>query len=429
MEAQRVIRIAVRAADVVPRSRLKIIQDVDEFSLKTLTEERYLQLRGEIVEKGFSFAIHVWDDGTDLNVLDGTQRLRVVDRMVEKEGWTCEGLPIAYVEAGSLKEAVLKLLGGASSYGDPNDEGLYALMMKFDIKLPEIQNIALPRISLPAFADNFFNDPHRGGGSPEQDAAEEESVPEPKAEAFCKRGDVWKLGRHRIMCGDSTLKEDIQHLVHGETIDLVLTDPPYGVDYEGIANDHHKGEELRAFIRSVLQEINPFVRDGACYYIWHGDIHAYEFTGAIRDVGWKQASPATIQWVKDSLVLSRGDYHPQHEPCLYGWKPGAGHKRVEDRTESTIWECPKPRKAEGHPTMKPLALIERALKNSSETDWVVCDPFLGSGSTLIGCERMNRKCIGLELDPAYCDVIIQRWQKITGQSAVREDGALFPVSP
>lgn len=152
MQDTRVIRIAVRAADLVPRARLKIIQD----DLKTLPTDKYFQLRNEIVEKGFSFAIHVWDDGQDLCVLDGTQRIRTTDRMIADEGYVCDVYPVNFVEAGSLKEAVQKLLGGAGMYGEPNDEGLAALMRKFEINMIEIRNISLPTISLPKFQVKFF---------------------------------------------------------------------------------------------------------------------------------------------------------------------------------------------------------------------------------------------------------------------------------
>lgn len=229
-----------------------------------------------------------------------------------------------------------------------------------------------------------------------------------------KLGDLFQLGKHRLLCGDATSTEDVARLMNGERAKLLFTDPPYGVDYEGIENDHLKAEELRRFI---VQALNWPIEAGACYYIFHPDIHAYEFIGAVRDLGWKQARPPVLQWVKDSLVMSQGDYHSRNEPCLYGWVPGAGHKRVEDRTQDTIWEFPKPKKAEGHPTMKPVELIERALRNSSENQWLIIDPFLGSGSTLIACEKTNRKCFGMEIDPQYCQVIIDRWEKFTGQKA------------
>jgi DNA modification methylase len=246
----------------------------------------------------------------------------------------------------------------------------------------------------------------------------EDEAPEPPADPITKAGDLWILGEHRVLCGDSTNPEAVTKLMNGKKADLLFTDPPYGVDYEGVTNDHLKADQLRLFIFSVLKNVDSVLKAGACFYIWHPDIHAYEFIGAVRDVKWTQAKPAIIQWLKNALVLSQGDYHLRNEPCLYGWKSGAAHKRVEDRTQDTIWEFPKPSRSSQHPTMKPVALCSRAIINSSESNWIVSDPFLGSGTTLIAAEQLNRKCYGLEISPAYCDVIVQRWENLTGKKAV-----------
>jgi DNA modification methylase len=254
---------------------------------------------------------------------------------------------------------------------------------------------------------------NEGNGEPDE-------IPEPPVDPITKAGDLWLLGDHRVLCGDSTKEQDVTRLMNAKKADLLFTDPPYGVDYEGVTNDHLKAEHLRLFIFSVLKNADAVLKAGACFYIWHPDIHAYEFIGAVRDVNWTQAKPAIIQWLKNTLVLSQGDYHLRNEPCLYGWKPGAAHKRVEDRTQDTIWEFPKPSRSLQHPTMKPVALCSRAIINSSENNWIVSDPFLGSGTTLIAAEQLNRKCYGLEISPAYCDVIVQRWQTFTGKEAVNE---------
>jgi DNA modification methylase len=254
---------------------------------------------------------------------------------------------------------------------------------------------------------------NEGNGEPDE-------IPEPPVDPITKAGDLWLLGDHRVLCGDSTKEQDVTRLMNAKKADLLFTDPPYGVDYEGVTNDHLKAEHLRLFIFSVLKNADAVLKAGACFYIWHPDIHAYEFIGAVRDVNWTQAKPAIIQWLKNALVLSQGDYHLRNEPCLYGWKPGAAHKRVEDRTQDTIWEFPKPSRSLQHPTMKPVALCSRAIINSSENNWIVSDPFLGSGTTLIAAEQLNRKCYGLEISPAYCDVIVQRWQTFTGKEAVNE---------
>jgi DNA modification methylase len=235
-------------------------------------------------------------------------------------------------------------------------------------------------------------------------------------------GDLFEIGDHRLLCGDSTCSDTVAKLMNGEKADMLFTDPPYGVDYEGVNNDHLKAEQLRQFIYDALLNVDLFLRGGANYYVWHPDIHAYEFIGAIRDVGWRQAKPSTIQWVKDSLVLSQGDYHSRNEPCLYGWKEGKNRQRVEDRTQDTIWEFPKPKKAEGHPTMKPIPLCERAIINSSKINWLIIDTFLGSGSTMVASHQLKRKCYGMELDPKYCQVIVDRMKKLDPSLVIKKNG-------
>jgi len=246
-----------------------------------------------------------------------------------------------------------------------------------------------------------------------------DAVPD-KVPAKSVTGDVWLLGPHRLVCGDATITTDVDKLMAGKMADLLHTDPPYGVDYEGVNNDHLKAEKLRTFIKDALTNAYLVLREAANAYVWHPDIHAYEFIGAFRDSGFQQARPPTIQWVKDSLVLSQGDYHSRNEPCLYGWKPGSGRVRVTDRTQDTIWEYPKPRKADGHPTMKPIELCARAINNSSNPQDVVLDLFGGSGSTLIAAHQTNRIAYLMELDPHYVDVICARFQQLTGIKPIAE---------
>ena len=246
---------------------------------------------------------------------------------------------------------------------------------------------------------------------------DEDEVPEPPVEPKTKLGDIYQLGRHRLMCGDSTDLTSVERLMGGTKANMLFTDPPYGVDYEGVNNDFLKGEKFREFLTIALKNAFNIMEEGSNAYVWHADIHAYECIGAFRDAGFTQAKPSVIQWVKDSLVLSQGDYHLRNEPCLYGWKAGKNRVRVADRTQDTIWEFPKPRKADGHPTMKPIALCERAINNSSLKDSVIFDLFAGSGSTLIACEQTKRICYAIELDPKYCDVIVTRWENLTGLKA------------
>lgn len=256
----------------------------------------------------------------------------------------------------------------------------------------------------------------------------EDEVPEvdEENEPICKTGDIWNLGKHRLMCGDSTNVSDVEKLMNGDKADLLLTDPPYNVAYEGgtkeklkIENDDMSDEEFQEFLISAFENSNIVMKDGASFYIWHSDSEGFNFRSACKNTGWKIRQ--CLIWVKNSIVLGRQDYQWKHEPCLYGWKDGAAHYFVDDRTQSTVWEFNKPLRNIEHPTMKPVDLIARAINNSSRSDNIVLDIFGGSGTTLIACEQLNRKCYMMELDPKYCDVIIKRWENLTGEKAVKID--------
>ena len=240
----------------------------------------------------------------------------------------------------------------------------------------------------------------------------EDEVPEPPEEAITKPGDLWILGRHRLLCGDATKKEDVERLMDGKKADMIFTDPPYGVDYKGINNDGRDG--LEELLRGAFGCILSTSKSGASCYVFHSDRCADIFHRVYREFFHFSS---TIIWVKNSLTLSRTDYQSKHEPCLYGWTKGGTHAFYGDRRQTSVWECDKQR-VEGHTTPKPIGIISKALYNSSKSGDIIQDLFGGSGSTLIACEQLNRTCYMMELDPIYCDVIIKRWENLTGQKAV-----------
>ena len=250
---------------------------------------------------------------------------------------------------------------------------------------------------------------------------DEDAVPDAPEVPVTVEGDVWVLGRHRLMCGDSTSIDAVEELMAGRKANMLHTDPPYGVDYEGVPNDHLKDAQLEAFLQDAFSCAFTALASGSNVYVWHADITALEFISAFRSAGFKQARPSTIQWVKPSLTMSQGDYHSQNEPCLYGWKEGKGRVRVKDRKQTTIWKCDRTDETKVHPTMKPVELCQRAVENSSDVNGIVLDLFGGSGSTLIACEKTSRDCRMMELDPKYCDVIIKRWQEFTGENATHAE--------
>jgi site-specific DNA-methyltransferase (adenine-specific) len=253
-----------------------------------------------------------------------------------------------------------------------------------------------------------------------------DDVPEPPADPITKLGDLWILGNHRLLCGDSTDTIALGRLMAGLNADLWLTDPPYNVNYEGktsdalkIQNDSMKDGEFRQFLHDIYVAANCYLRAGAVFYIWHADSEGYNFRGAANDVGWKVRQ--CLIWLKSCMVMGRQDYQWKHEPCLYGWTEGAAHYWSSDRKQTTILEFDKPRRNKEHPTMKPVDLFEYQMANSTKQGDVVLDSFGGSGTTLIAAERIHRKARLMELDPAYCDVIVKRWEDFTGKKAILED--------
>ena len=260
----------------------------------------------------------------------------------------------------------------------------------------------------------------------EVDADDYEIEPPPIPTA--KRGNIYQLGRHKLMCGDSTNPDDVYALMDGATCSLLITDPPYNVNYEGgtddkltIQNDNMDDKSFRLFLASAFKCADNVMKPGAAFYIWHADSEGYNFRGACRDNDWKVRQ--CLIWRKNSLVLGRQDYHWQHEPCLYGWKDGAAHLWNSDRSQTTILDFDKPQRNGEHPTMKPVDLFAYQIQNNTKKDDYVLDLFGGSGTTLVACEQLGRVSFTMELDPRYVDVIVRRYEQLTGEKAVLVNAA------
>jgi DNA modification methylase len=248
--------------------------------------------------------------------------------------------------------------------------------------------------------------------------------------AFSRLGDVWTLGRHRLVCGDSTKAETYTTLMDGVKANLVITDPPYNVNYEGsagkIKNDNMAGEKFYEFLLAAFQNMESVMAADASIYVFHADTEGLNFRRAFADAGF-YLSGCCI-WKKQSLVLGRSPYQWQHEPVLYGWKKNGRHQWYTGRKETTIWEFDKPKKNGDHPTMKPIPLLAYPIGNSSMANSVVLDPFGGSGSTLIACEQTDRICRTIELDEKFCDVIVNRYIEQVGSAdgvSVLRDGKTY----
>ncbi len=264
---------------------------------------------------------------------------------------------------------------------------------------------------------------------PQEPYEDDDFDPEPREGECLENGSLWQLGQHRLLVGDATVPEDVARLMGEDTADLLLTDPPYGVDYAGktldegrttncmkIMNDNFTGNGFFEFLLNAFSNAKDFMRGGAPFYIWHPDGDpALEFREALREIDLPVRQ--CLVWVKDHLVLSRQDYHWQHEPCLYGWKPGADHTWRSDRKQSTVMEFDRPVRSLEHPTMKPVKLFAYQIGNSTLQGDIVLDLFAGSGTTIIACEELSRKARCMEKDGRYAAVIIRRWEDLTGQKA------------
>lgn len=258
----------------------------------------------------------------------------------------------------------------------------------------------------------------------EPEAVEDEYEEELPNDPITNPGDIWQLGRHRLVCGDATSTDCVQVLTGGVQMDMLLTDPPYNVGYTGktadaltIANDKQDGDAFRAFLTDAFIAANDAMKPGAVFYIWHADSEGLNFRAACAAAGFTVRQ--CLIWCKNTMVLGRQDYQLKHEPCLYGWKDGAGHLWASDRKQTTILTFDRPLKNKEHPTMKPVKLFDYQIKNNTKGGDCVLDLFGGSGTTLIACEQNGRNAYVMELDPKYCDVIIHRWEKLTGEKARR----------
>lgn len=279
---------------------------------------------------------------------------------------------------------------------------------------------------------SFLTDTEPVEEMPERKETEDDEYDENEheIEAKCKLGDIWQLGRHRLMCGDYTDASQVAKLLGGTNIQLYLTDPPYNVayGYDGAATEGHRkdglvvlndkmdNDKFEEFLTNAFNAANANMEKGASFYIFHSDGYSYWFRKALINTVDLELRENLI-WVKNSMVLGRQDYQWRHEPCLYGWKKGASHNWFSDRKQTTVMEFDRPTKSVEHPTMKPIPLFAYLIQNSSQEGWNVYDSFGGSGTTIMACEQLGRNGFSMELDPHYCDVIINRWETYTGKKA------------
>lgn len=383
---------------------------------RTHSESQIAQIAASIKEFGFLSPILIAEDNT---ILAGHGRLAAARKLglkqvpCVKESHLTETQRRAYIIADNK----LSLNAGW-------DEDILA------IELSELQGADFD-LDLLGFDEselvNIFEDDKE---VQDDDFDVEEELNKP---CFSKAGDIWTLGRHRLICGDSTKEETYKRLMDGKRANLVVTDPPYNVNYEGsagkIKNDNMNTDKFYNFLLDAFSNMEKVMADDASIYVFHADTEGLNFRKAFNDAGF-YLSGCCI-WKKPSLVLGRSPYQWQHEPCLYGWKRKGKHQWYSGRKETTIWEFEKPKKNADHPTMKPIALLAYPISNSSMSNTLILDPFGGSGSTLIACEQTDRSCYTIELDEKFCDVIVKRYIEQVGTDkvvSVLRDGKEYQYS-
>lgn len=379
-------------------------------------DAEYEKLKRSIEQFGYVEPV-IWNQTTG-RVVGGHQRLKVLIDMGMTE------VDCVVVAMDEEKEKALNIALNKIS-GDWDKDKLALLIADlqgadFDVSLTGFE---------PAEIDALFKDTLKDGVKDDDfDVGAELAQP-----TMTKPGDVWALGRHRLICGDSTKAETYDLLMGSAKANLVITDPPYNVNYEGnagkIKNDNMADEAFYNFLLDAYTQIHSAMADDASIYVFHADTEGLNFRRAFADAGF-YLSGCCI-WKKQSLVLGRSPYQWQHEPCLYGWKKNGKHQWYTGRKETTIWEFDKPKKNGDHPTMKPIPLLAYPIMNSSMSNSVVLDPFGGSGSTLIACEQTDRICYTVELDEKFCDVIVKRYIEQVGGSdgvTVQRDGLTYKYS-
>ena len=405
--------------EMIPKIETRLVADLIPYisNSRTHSDAQVAQIAASIREFGWTNPILIDGDNT---IIAGHGRLLAARKL------GMEDVPAIILDhLSKAQQRALVIADNQLALNAGWDIG----MLKAEIDDLKLEGFDLDLLGFDAnFLDGLL-EPEPTAGLTDEDA-----VPEAPAVPKTVLGDVWVMGNHRLMCGDSTSVDEIDTLTQKQLVDMWLTDPPYNVAYEGgtkekltIQNDSMGDDQFRVFLRDAYIAADTAMKPGAVFYIWHADIEGYNFRGAAKDAGWQVRQ--CLVWKKSSLVMGRQDYHWQHEPCLYGWKEGAAHLWATDRKQTTILEFNKPSRNGEHPTMKPVELFEYQMLNNTKGADIVLDSFGGSGTTMIAAEKHGRHARVMELDPKYCDVIIKRWQDFTGQQAVHaETGETFNAS-
>lgn len=404
--------------------QLNTVESVEHWSLQRLIpyaknarthdDTQVSQIAGSIAEFGFVNPILVGDDNI---IIAGHGRLMAAQQL----GLDTVPVIVLHHLTEAQRRALVIADNKIAENAGWNDELL-------KLELEELGDLGFD-LDVIGFSDEELDE--LLGNDEQPGETDEDDIPEVEDEPVSRHSDVWILGDHRLLCGDSTSKQDLEKLMSGELADMAFTDPPYNVDYGNNAKDKMRGKDRRIMNDNLGDDFYQFLKDaltnllsvtkGACY-IAMSSSELDTLQKAFRDAGGKWST--FIVWAKNTFTLGRSDYQRQYEPILYGWREGNDHFWCGARDQGDVWFFNKPVKNDLHPTMKPVELVERALRNSSKSRDIVLDLFGGSGSTLIACEKTGRAARLIELDPKYVDVIVRRWQDYSGEQAIRESDEL-----
>ena len=396
-----------------------INKEIEQVAIDLLKHHPRNANQGDVEAIKKSLAVNGWYGSVVANlstkhILAGNHRVMAAKAL----GW--ETVPVQWVDVTPEEELRILVVDNRTTRIGQDDT------TKITDILAELANtpIGLEGTGYGAADLDALIDELAGMTEPAELLTDPDEVPE-DVETRCQPGDLWILGRHRLLCGDSTKADDVARLMDGKKANMVFTDPPYNVDYGASNNPRHKHRKIKndsmsdadwdVFVNSYLKNVLNYC-DGNIY-IAMSDKELGHLQKTFMNLGGHWSS--FIIWVKDRFVLSAKDYHSRHESILYGWREGVENRiRLEDRTQDDVWEIPRPKTSDEHPTMKPVELVVKAIENSSSANGIIYEPFCGSGTTLVASEQTNRICFAIELDAHYCDVIIQRWENATGQKAV-----------
>lgn len=414
----------------LPTAPIDAFNELQE-DFKVHDPDKLSKLQMLIISRGFKYSFKVWKDPEGkLWIIDAHQRRKAL-LALRKYGFTIPEIPYEEIQAADKREAVEEIAAYNSEFAAKNPDTF--LFKKYNIGNDDLEKFNLGfEIKEPTFSvgseERLFATESDSLDIKEDD--EDFEVHEDDVAVL--PGDIFHLGDNRLMCGDCRQKKDVIALMNGRKADMLLTDPPYNVEYEGgtddrltIQNDSMENDLFLRFLKTVFDIMASILKPGGSFYVFHADSEGENFRRSIREAGLKIAQCCI--WVKDTLVMGRQDYQWQHEPCLYGWKTGAAHFWNSDRKQTTIWKFDKPRASRLHPTMKPIALMAYPICNSSKHGDIIVDLFSGSGSTIMACQQTDRIGYAMEIDPKYVAASVRRFRAMFPQQPVtlERDGKIL----